>query len=47
MHRKPTYQLLPFDLEIERTFKIFKKSKGKKLKMEDNQSDIYTEGHSD
>ena len=47
MHRKPIFELLPFDPEIERNLRNLKKSKVEQLIMEDNQSGRYSEGHSD
>ena len=46
MYKKPTSELLPFDPEIKKTLRNLKKSKGKQLRMEDNQSDRYNKGHS-
>ena len=46
MYKKPISGLLPFDLENEKTLRNLKKSKGKQLRMEDNQSDRYNEGQS-
>ena len=47
MHRRSTSELLSFDLEIERTLFKLKKVKADNIRIEDQNSDRYSEGHSD
>ena len=47
MHRSPTSKLLPLDPEIERTLSKLKRVKANTTIMEENNSDRYSEGHSD
>ena len=47
MHRRPTSELLPLDLEIGRTLSKLKRVKAYTIRMEYNNSDRYSEGHSD
>ena len=47
MHRKSSTELLPLDLEIERTWFKRKKAKVDNIEMEDENSDRFSEGHLD
>ena len=47
MHRKFSVELLPLDTEIERTFFRRKKAKAANAEIEDQNSDRFSEGHSD
>ena len=47
MHRKSGVELLSLNPEIERTLFRRKKAKAAKVEMEDQNSDIFSEGHSD
>ena len=47
MHRKSSIELLSFDLEIESTLFRRKKGKADNAEMEDQNSDRFSEGHSD
>ena len=47
MHRKSSVELLPLDLEIERTLFRRKKAKADNTKMEDQNSDRFSKGQSD
>ena len=46
MHRKPTSELLPFELELEKTLRKLKKSKVEQVKMENVQNERYSESNS-
>ena len=46
MHRKPNSELLPFDKEIERMLFRLKKIKDDNTKIEDYNTDRFSEGHS-
>ena len=46
MHRKSNTELLPFDYEIERLFRL-KKAKTEYTEMEDQNSGRFSEGQSD
>ena len=47
MHRKPTSDLLPFDLEFEKTMRKLKKLKVEQVIIEDVHNDRYGENNSD
>ena len=47
MHCKSKAELLPFDPEIERKLFILKKAKANNTEMEDQNSDRFSECHSD
>ena len=47
MHRKSNAELLPFNPKIERTLFRLKKAKADNAEMEDQNSDIFSEGNSD
>ena len=47
MHRRSTSELLSFDLEIERTLFRNRKMKSGNIRMEEQKTDRYSEGHSD
>ena len=47
MHRRPTSELLPLYLGIERTLSKLKRVKADNIRMEENNSDRYNEGHND
>ena len=44
MHRRPNFELLPFDPEIERTLFRLKKIKADNTEMEDHNTDRFNEG---
>ena len=47
MHRRSNFELLPFDLEIERTLFRRKKVKADKTEIDEQNNDRFSEGHSD
>ena len=44
MHRRSNFELLPFDLEIERTLFRLKKIKADNAEMEEQNSDRFSKG---
>ena len=47
MHRKLTLELLPFDLELEKTLRKLKKLKVEQVRIKDILNDRYSDGNSD
>ena len=47
MHRRPNFEPFPFDPEIERTLSRVKKIKADNTKMEDQNTNRFSEGQSD
>ena len=47
MHKRSTYELLSFDSKIEITLFKLKRVKADDIRMENHNSDRYSEGHSD
>ena len=47
MHRRPNFELLPFDPEVGKTLFKLKKTKANNIEMEDHNTDRFSEGQAD